>query len=250
MSDSITDTYDVRKADWYSPIQTLACVRHIATMYGKDFLKPEFKKAREMFMAAITLLGAYELDSTNTFWLQINIQSESPDVMAAKQTEIPNSEIMLELAQMELTEFEEHFASDDILQFLKSTKLSPKKAYGSKDFIVCFVNRRIQLDARWLSEELRVLSPKSSIYIIGRADLIDINQYMLVSPYPRLTKVVCFNIDETSKKYQILQRVSLTRGTDQKIRYIKTKIKAFNIYEMLGLDEKKIKTKFTSTVWP
>jgi len=169
MDNSALATYDVHKDSWYSPIRVIQGFHFLEQRYGDNIYKSEFKRAREMFAAAVALLGAYELSSENRYFLQINRQSESPDVMAGTQTEAESSGILLELMQMEVTDFEEHFPSDDIVEFLKVTKLSPKKGYGEKTVIVCMVNRMLSLNHRDVAEKVKALNPKSTIYILGRS---------------------------------------------------------------------------------
>ena len=246
MDNSAIATYDVQKDSWYSPIRVVQGFRLLGQEYGDNISKPEFQKAREMFTAAVALLGAYELSPENTYYLQINRQGTSPDVMAAKQTEIPDEPILLELTQMEVTEFEEHFPSNDIIEFFKRTKLSPKKGYGDKMIIVCMVNRDLPLNHRDISQRIRALNPKSSMYILGRSHEGDVAKFVIFSPYPRLTKPVKYDLYETAKKYYLPFRVQFHLGTTNKISYAKAHLDPSNIYNMFDLDEKKIKTKYKS----
>lgn len=233
-------TYDVQKSPWYSPIRVIEGFRLLGHEYGDNISKGDFKKAREMFVSAVALLGAYELSEENIYFLQINNQSESPDVMAAKQTERPNGPILLELAQMEVVEFEEHFPSNDLIDFLKKTKLSPKKVYGDKTLIVCMVNRFLPLNHIDIGERIKSLNPKSSIYIIGRSQGDDPAKFVIFSPYPKLTKPIKYDVYESSKKYRIPYRVQFHLGMDDKISYEKIHSDALNIYNMFDLDQSRI----------
>lgn len=243
--------YNEQRDPWYSPHIVIDKFRELASIFGEDnILKPDFKNAKEMFTAAVGLLGAYELGRTETssqniYFLQLNKQSKSPDVMAAKQTERPNDPILLEMSQMEVTELEDHFKSDNVVEFLKETKLSPKKSYSDKTMIVCLVNRKVPLNPHQIQEALKILKPRPTIYIIGRTDQNNAGDYLILTAYPpTLSKPVHYNLVKTAKKYSLPSRVRFGLGMDYKINYKKENMEPFDIYDMFGLDELKLKTKY------
>jgi len=197
-----------------------------------------------MFTVAVALLGAYELSSENKYFLQINRQSASPDVMAGKQTEAGSKGILLEMLQMEITEFEEHFPGADIIDFLKATKLSLKKGYGDKTMIVCMVNRVLPFNHRDVAGKVNALNPKSTIYILGRSHGEDAAKFVIFSPFPKLTKPVKYDVFDTAKKYKLPPRIKLHRGSAKKISYEATHIEPENVYDMFDIDQKKVERKY------
>lgn len=237
-------SYDPSKDSWYSPIRIIQGFHYLGQRYGDNIYKSDFKRAREMFTAAVTLLGAYEFSPENKYFLQLNRQSSSPDVMAGNQAEVGEKGILLELMQIEVTEFEEHFLSDDIVEFLRATKLSPKKGYGDKMVIVCLVNRVLPLNHRDVAEKVKALNPKSTIYILGRAHREDPAKFVIFSPFPRLTKLVKYDVFETAQKYQLPYRVKFHKGSAKKILYEKTHLEPANVYNMFDLDERKVEAKY------
>lgn len=238
-------SYDEKRDSWYSPIFVISRFQSLGSMYGAAIANPEFKPAREMFTAAVALLGAYELDSSNKYCMQLNKQSASPDVMAAKQTQQGQGlPILLEMIQMEIVEFEDHFPSDDLIDFLTATKLSPKKSYTDKTMIVCLINKTIQVNHREIYERLNCQKVRTTIYIVGRSEATDPAHFILFCAYPSLTIPLHYQVFETAQKYSLPPRTSLHKGMDTKISYTKTRLTPFSLYEMFRLNEKRIKAKY------
>ncbi len=240
----VTAIYDQQKDPWYSPIETVKKFQVFGNVFGSNLNKREFKTAREMFTAAITLLGAYELNPENKYWLQVNKQSPSPDIMAARLIVQPGKLNIMEIAQMEIVTFEDHFPSDDIVEFLKATKLSRRKSYDANTIIVCNVNRKVPVNHREMFEKLKVLNPKSTIYVTGRSNDVDSGNFIIFSPFPKLTKVIEYNVFKTAEKYSLPFRIRFHLGANQKNIFGKDTKEYVSLYNMFGLDEKKIKEQY------
>ncbi len=206
---------------------------------------PLFQKAREMFAIAISLFGAYELaPGENEYWMQVNRQSTSPDAMVAVRNKRADGTIELAMIQIEHVEMEEHAGTDDIVEFLLKTKLSPKKGYGKKMMIVCFVNRKVPLNHRDIHERLKKVSPRPTIYVCGRPVNGPMGEFVIFSPWPDPTKPLTYNINETAKKYSLKSPMTFSLGSQD--TEIPTGKVVINLYQALGLDEEKIKKKTTS----
>lgn len=244
MTNQVFSIYNVQKNSWYSPKEIINRFEQVRSVYGNRIYDSVFKKAHEMFAGAVALLGAYELSPENKYFMQLNTQSSSPDIIAAKQTEQGKAGILLEINQMEITEFENHFKSDDIIEFLKSTKLSPKKDYGDKVMIICIINKKIPFDHRKIHKALIEIKPKSTIYIIGRPIDAEMGNFTICTPYPRLTKPLNFNVDATAAKYTIPERVTFNLGIDEKISCKRALLESVNTYEIFGLDRDRIYKKY------
>lgn len=237
--------YDLQKDPWYPPHKIIDYFELLRSQCGSAVQNDKlFKKAREMFSAAVALFGAYELSPENKYYLQINNQGSSPDVMAATRTKMEDGSILLAMNQIEVVEMEEHANTDDIVQFLLNTKLSSRKAYSNKMMILCFVNRVISIKHREVHERLKQISPKSTIYICGRPINGPMGNFIIFSPYPILTEPITYNINETAKKYTLKPRVMLSLGKADTM--VPTGTENVNVYQVLGLDQKKIYQKFKS----
>lgn len=235
--------YNPQQDPWYSPHQIIDYFELLRSQYGSATEKDNiFKKAKEMFAAAVSLFGAYELSIENQYYLQVNNQNTSPDVMAATRTRLNDGSVLLAMQQMEIVEMEDHADTNDIVQFLLNTKLSPRKGYSEKMMIVCFVNRIVPINHREIHERLKQLSPRSTIYICGRPVDAPMGTFIIFSPYPMLTKLLTYNINDTAKKYSLKSRVTFSLGRGNIM--VKTGTHKVNVYQVLGLDQRKIYQKY------
>lgn len=235
--------YNPQQDSWYSPHHVVDFFEFLRKRHQSEITNHYiFKKAREMFSASIAVFGAYELSPENQYYLQLNRQSSSPDVMTGVRTKLPDGSIQLGMIQLEITEMESHAGTDDIIEFLQHTKLSPRKGYGVKMMIVCFVNRVVPIKRHEIHERLIKIAPRSTIYICGRPIDAPMGTFMIFSPYPGLTKPVIYNINETAKKFSLKSPITLSIGrTDETVPTGKTVI---DIYDVMGVDKKKLREKF------
>lgn len=233
--------YNFQQDPWFSPKLIIVLFNKLWKTYGDNITKmSQFKRAVEMYYAAVTLLGAYELDETNKFWLQSNNQTTSPDVFATQLSEVPGKKVTILVSQMELTEFEDNFPTNDLIDFLKNTKLSPRKAYDNNTLIVVTINRIVSLDIEAIYQDLQKLRPNSTIYFIGKTIDNDDENFVIFSLYPRKTKLVRFNISKTANKYAIPNHLRLYLGTDEKIRHIPIGKVVTNLSNVFNFEEKDV----------
>ncbi|MCA9368863.1 hypothetical protein KC721_01060 [Candidatus Woesebacteria bacterium] len=245
LEDYIKGDYDVLRDSWYSPIEIISRFEQLRHVYGSQILKKsEFKRARELFVGAVSLLGAYELHPQNKYWLQSNRQSTSPDVVGAKQIEHEGG-ILLEQTMIEVVDFEEHHPSNDIVEFLLETKLSKKYAYSEHTAIVMMVNKVVPFNLQQVHARLENITIKPSIYIIGRPKDSEKGIFTIstVNP-PVLKRPILFNIVETASKYSIPPRIQFHKGIEKEIVYTKEIMSPVNTYNVMGLDQKKIEAKY------
>lgn len=236
--------YDPQRNPWYPPDKIIDYFELVRRQYGDAVQNdPLFKKAREMFSAAVALFGAYELDPENQYYMQINTQSASPDVMAAKRNKRPDGSMEWAMIQMEIVDMEEHAKTDDLVDFLLETKLSPHKAYSDKMMIICFINRKIPIQHKLIYERLKQIAPKPTIYVCGRPLDASMGTFLIFSAYPLLTKPLTYNINETAKKYSLKPRIRAYLGSTDTL--FPTGTEYVNIYETLGLDKEKIYKKYS-----
>ena len=239
--------YNVQIESWYSPAEIIRRYEMLRDGYGDEVLtKREFKRAKEMFCGAITLLGAYVLSQENVYFLQGNNQSESPDVMAAKQTERSGAPILAEISQLEIVEMNDHYSGNDVVEFLKSTKLSTKKGYSEQTLIVCVVNKQIPVDRKEIARKLAEITPaiKPYIYVTGRVGVPEQEEFSIFTPYPRPTKIVLYKIADVIAAYSIPPRIRFNLGMADKISYEKAEIEPVNTYDIFGLNQTLIEKKY------
>jgi hypothetical protein len=223
-------SYDYQKYPWYSPHLVIKSMSKLANAVGADVeTKREYQRAREMFDCSIALLGVHKMNPENTYHMQPNQQSTSPDVMAIKLTEVPNEPVLLEVGQIEHVSMNEFSSTDDIVEFLKTTKFSPTKSYDEKTFILCVVKKRLQLNRLVVTDGLRKLHPRSTVYVLGK--IKDDAKWVIFSPYPESTEPVFFDPGEVMKTYVLPEYVNLKLGIRQKVSFIKTRQGAIDLKE-------------------
>ena len=243
MDFDIAGSYDVRRYPWFSPHLIIKAMSLVTKLYGKNVEdKREFKLAREMFDAAAALLGIYELHNDNKYFLQPNLQSDSPDVVASKTTEqLDSSPVVLEKTNLEIVTMTDYSETNSVVEFLKQTKLSNKKSYDSKTLIVCVVNKKIQINLQEIADGLKQIKPKSTIYVLGKLQGNN-DKWTIFSPYPDLVPPAIYSLGETMKKYHLPDSVTMHRKLVKKVIYenMGSKITT-TVYEVFNINESKIK---------
>lgn len=165
--------------------------------------------------------------------------------MGAMRKKQEDGNVLLELTQMEITELNEHFEAADIVDFLKKTKLSPRKAYNEKTMIICVINRLMKYDYKEVGRKVAELKPKSTVFITGRVDGVvgePLGSFVIFQAYPTLTKPLQFNVNETIKKYKLLSPITLQLGTKDEMK--PSNIGKISIFDIFGIDENKVKEKY------
>lgn len=238
--------YNSQKDPWYSPLTVLIAIEKLHSLYPSQVIKEDslFNRVWEMFAVAISILGAYEINPENEYYLQSNNQSATPDVMTAKRKKHDDGKIYLEMIKIEVVEFESHSPTNDLVEFLKNTKLSRLKAYDEKTLFICFINRAVQIKYQDVHDRLKLLAPKQAIYISGKD--IDSPQeiYKIISVYPTLDKPIRYNIYETAKKFKLKPMITTHLGSIDS--FVPTGKTSIDIYEALGLQKEKIIKKYVT----
>ncbi len=193
-----------------------------------------------MFKAAIALLGVIEYDPDSRYFMQSNKQSNTPDVMAAKQVVI-DGQVGLKILQMEIVTLDDHASTRDIVEFLKQTKYSDSKCYSEYDLIVLCVNTPAQFTDVQVNEALKSICAKASLCVVGKPDQAPDNVYLISMSYPTLLAPKQFDIAANLSKMQVPPRVVLVRGRTSEITYEETgKLSKITVYDVLGIDESRI----------
>ncbi len=233
--------YDVKKDPWYSPVEVIDRFEQLRSMFGEKIDDPIFKTAHEMFSAAIAVLGSYVLSSENKYFLQVNKQGRSPDVMAAKQLERDGKPIQALLTQIEVVKMDDHWEGNDVVEFLKAKKLYPVKDYDENTTILCIVNKKIMTDSRDIARRLGEITPKirPTIYINGRVGENEEEEFSIFTPYPRPTRIYLYKVPKVVAAYSLPRKIRFHFEIAHKITYSKGTREPTDIYEMFGLEKEK-----------
>lgn len=230
----MTMDYDQRKERWYSPLEVLQAFETIHQEVGNLINDPVFKRAHEMFYGAVALVGAYGLCSENTYFMQANNQTRSPDIMAAKQRETDKG-ILLEMTPLEIVELEQHTETDNVVEFLKKTKLGRNKSYTDNDLILLVLKKNMKFNQLAAYQQLSTIHPKPTIYAIGKPSA-EPGKWELWTLYPQDPPgSVSYVLAEAAKSYKLPPRMTLVRSLEKKIKYTNPRRINITAYEILGL---------------
>lgn len=164
-----------------------------------------FKKAVEAMQGAMVLLGARALHEDNVYVMQMNRQSQRPDLIAATKTfedELP----ILKISPLEITSMEAHTSHTDIAKFLLETKLN--KDYPKETIFICMINKVISYDIHDIAKRIKPAKKNNPIYIVGKALNAISTVFNIATPQPKTAKT-SFNLGEQGRKYPYPDRMIL-----------------------------------------
>lgn len=235
------DIRDITRHHWLSPVFVIQSAVEIYKLYSEEIVatKSEFKSVQEAVAAAFMLLGMYENQKIHYF-MQCS-REDSPDILTLTLVEKKvQPYIEGQYQTVEVVTYEDH-SEQTLFEFLRDTKLSPKKAYDDKTIILCFVNKVTQTpDENGFHEMLKTLSPKPQIVILGRMRDAD-SRYSLMQVWPFAARIE-YSASDIAKTYPLPPHMKLSRTMDRKVKFTHTtEVKAPTMYEVFGIDEKRVK---------
>lgn len=208
------ETYWLEDTFWYAPLDV---IYH----YGVDLdslpnnqkSSKHFKKADEMLVTAIALLGI-QLDDSRKYWLQLVPDSEgSPDVRTGCPAPLVKGEPPLfETQDIEVVGFMPE-PSENIATFLCRTKLSPEKAYDAKTLVLCHMQTGANIPSLpAITEALQVTGAICPVMILGRTHP-ERRDYSLFQIYPQFKTIADYNVLDVLKTQTHTGALNLNRGT-------------------------------------
>ena len=96
--------------------------------------------------------------------------------------------------------FDDKSPETDPMDFLKRTKLADKKSYTEKDLILISMNKKMHVDLKKFVHDLKELKPKPTFYMIGKPTDKPFGNFVIFSPYPKVTKDHIYNIEDVGKR--------------------------------------------------
>ena len=206
--------YWLKDPIWYAPPSVIYHYgTHIDGLPAEQKTTKAFKKADELLVAAIALLGI-QLDETELYWIQPVSDSEgSPDVRTGRflppqGTQAPH----FEYKDVELVSFLPQ-VNEDIGSFLNRTKLSKAKAYDDKTIILCHMQKGAHIPSvPAITEALRGTGAVCPVIILGRTHP-ERKDYTLFQVHPQYKEIAAYNLDELLKTQPRRSVLNLRRGS-------------------------------------
>lgn len=198
---------------WYAPLNVIL---HFKKNESSASFKNHrhFKKAEEAFFVATMLVGIMAIQRKK-YWVQIVDDDErSPDIRTGNYKNPRGTRCNSWTTQeVEVVTFEDH-SNESLLEFLKRTKLSQKKAYDPFTTILCRINKDVRIPPlETLVSELRKENCQSPIIILGKTST-DQEMYKIAQIYPQLDLVIEFDLAKELEANKHTGVLNLKRGLD------------------------------------
>lgn len=235
------EKYNLELYEWYSPVFVMQCYNQLFDKYPGQEDHFLFKKAKEAMQGVIALLGARKLHENNVYIMQMNRQSQRPDVIAATRT-IINNVLTIKVTPLEITEMEVHTNHQDIAKFLLENKL--KKDYTPETIFICIVNKVLDYNIHEIGERIKSSNKKNAVYIVGKAKDTIPTSFFIASPQPIAAKTG-FDLLEQSVNYPYEFRMTLIHDeTKQKPDMVSYPVKPIDLFDFFMLDRTRIEKVF------
>lgn len=220
---------------WFSPINVLYHYARLEGLLSSAKRKTRsFKKAKEAYHVAIMLMGIIKFQQRQ-YWLQIVKDKEgSPDIRTGTFVIRASKPKEFTIQEVEVVDFEQH-SNEDIVDFLKRTKLSPKRPYPPYTTFLCNVSKTILLPPyRQIHDKLKSVVAKNSVVILGKIHPRK-HIYKICQVHPKIDLLTDFDVMKESynKKYGGVLRLKL--GTNDKLNFIYLPNEKHYPFEALGL---------------
>lgn len=197
---------------WFTPLNV---IYHFTQLRSKPSLRGDrrYKKAEEAFYVAIMLVGIMVIQK-RAFWMQIVLDEEHrPDIKTGcfrHPRGTPNNNWITQ--DVEEVQFEEHSKEDNLVDFLKRTKLSKAEPYGPLTTILCVIRKDFRIPPlRELAADIQRENCLSPIMIIGKTSQ-DKEVYKIAQISPVLELVQNFDLVEELNRNPHTGVLQLKRG--------------------------------------
>jgi hypothetical protein len=210
--------YGLKDPIWFPPLNVIRHYKaHLDPMSADQKISKEFRKADEVFVAAIALLGI-QLEGAEPYWMQAVPDSEhSPDVRSGRwvpapiSTRAPN----FEMQDVEVVGFFPE-SGEDIPIFLTRTKLSKQKAYDPRTTILCHIQKNISIPSlQTITKTLQGNNAVCPVIVLGRTHPTR-KDYILFQVHPQFKVIAKYNIEEILKNHPDTRVLNLQRGSKPK----------------------------------
>lgn len=205
---------------WFSPINILYHYARLESVLPPDKRKTRsFKKAKEAYHVAIMLMGIIKFQQRH-YWLQVVKDEEgSPDIRTGTFVIEAGRPRGFTIQEVEVVDFEQH-SDENIVDFLKRTKLSPKRPYPPHTTFLCNVSKTTLLPPyAQIHDRLKSVVAENPVVVLGRI-YSRRHIYRICQVHPEMDLLVDFDVMKESynKKYRGVLRLKL--GADDRLNFI------------------------------
>lgn len=201
---------------WFSPHKLIRDYLYLSEEERKAYSADEQKIMKEAFHGSIMLLGVMKAQRRE-YWIQLVDPSEqTPDLRTMRLRSRPNQSDWMDVQDLEVVEYEDH-STETIDEFLKRTKLSPRKRYPAGTSILCFLNKTMSMP-NWsvVHKSLKDLKNSIDTYIVGSINETKLD-YFLAKINP-LLEITQFNASEAAATLCTVHTRKVSRGSKKQER--------------------------------
>ncbi|MBP9827940.1 hypothetical protein KBC55_02180 [Patescibacteria group bacterium] len=205
--------YCLEDPRWFAPINVISHYSsHLDSLPREQKKTKAFRKAYELFLGAIMLLGIQEVEN-DVYWIQpVSDEEQSPDVRTGRQVPVNNGHAPdFERQDIEVVAFIPK-PGENLSEFLQRTKLSGNKSYDSKTTILCHIQTGSPVPKITITDELRKTKAVCPVLVLGRTHPTD-HQYLLLQVSPNYKIIAQYDAKALLLKQAHQGSLNLRRGS-------------------------------------
>lgn len=177
MSTPIVELDDI----WYPPANVLF---HGDRKLRENISSDQKKQINEAMSVAIMLVGMNKRNGADYMLQTVKPHEQTPDIRTMRLIDEGGKAPTMEFQEVEVVTLEKN-SDEAVDEFLKRTKLSPKKSYPLTTVILCHMNKNMQKAKSWMQvhQSLKELNHPNEVFILARTDPVK-HIYQLVQVNP------------------------------------------------------------------
>lgn len=188
--------YGLKDPVWYAPYNVVYHYgKHLDSLSADQKTTKAFKKADELMVAAIALVGIQLDAGGEPFWMQPVSDSEgSPDVRTGHWLPpVGTHAPFFEMQDVEVVGFMPK-PGEDLASFLSRTKLSKDKAYDARTTILCHMQTGAHIPSLpAITADLQSTGAVCPVIVLGRTHP-EHKDYTLFQVHPRFKNIADYNV--------------------------------------------------------
>jgi len=164
MSTPIVEIDDI----WYPPVNILF---HGDKKLREDISSDQRKQINEAMSAAIMLVGMNKRNGSSYRLQTVKAHEQTPDVRTMRLIDEGEKAPTMEFQDVEVVTLEKN-SDEEVDDFLKRTKLSPRKSYPLTTVILCHMNKNVKKAKSWkqVYRSLKELNHPNEVFVLARVD--------------------------------------------------------------------------------
>lgn len=177
MSTPIVELDDI----WYPPANVLF---HGDKKLREKISSDQRKQINEAMSVAVMLVGMNKRNGSDYKLQTVKAHEQTPDIRTMRLIDEGEKAPTMEFQEVEVVTLENN-SNEEVDEFLKRTKLSPKKSYPLTTVILCHMNKNLKKAKSWMEvhQSLKELNHPNEVFILARVDPVK-HKYQLVQVNP------------------------------------------------------------------